>query len=139
MDMVGIALGVFFILVVLLIERLRRKPAPPRGPPPAPEIGDITQISLQAYCGFDYMKPLLLAVQGVVYDVTEQAATLYGPGAAMQGQHAACTCVVLLRAHTQGGSGHGHRHEAQHSQKGADQQGQGAQQRCSRVSKSAAG
>lgn len=106
MDTVGIALGVFFILVVLLIERLRRKPAPPRGPPPAPEIGDITQISLQAYCGFDYMKPLLLSVQGVVYDVTDQATTLYGPGAPCAGKHAARTCMVLLRAHTQGKSGH---------------------------------
>lgn len=53
--------------------------------PPPPEakfsVGEITERSLAYYNGRDWAKPLLLAVKGVVYDVTDAMDT-YGPGAA---------------------------------------------------------
>lgn len=79
MDLVGALLGVAFILLLLLINRLRSKPAPWRGPPPPPPVGDITTDSLQVYCGYDFMKPILIAIRGLVYDVSDQR-ELYGPG-----------------------------------------------------------
>lgn len=69
-------------------------PRPPAAPPlqilreliapPPPEakfsVGGITERSLAYYNGRDWAKPLLIAVQGVVYDVTDAMDT-YGPGA----------------------------------------------------------
>jgi hypothetical protein len=53
--------------------------------PPPPEakfsVGGITERSLAYYNGRDWAKPLLLAVKGVVYDVTDAMDT-FGPGAA---------------------------------------------------------
>lgn len=52
--------------------------------PPPPEakfsVGEITERSLAYYNGRDWAKPLLLAVKGVVYDVTDAMDT-FGPGA----------------------------------------------------------
>jgi predicted heme/steroid binding protein len=51
-------------------------------PPPAEfkfQVGPITERSLAYYNGRDWAKPLLIAVQGTVYDVTDAMDT-YGPG-----------------------------------------------------------
>mmetsp|Transcript_28129 Transcript_28129/g.71726 ORF Transcript_28129/g.71726 Transcript_28129/m.71726 type:complete len:237 (-) Transcript_28129:118-828(-) len=42
-------------------------------------LGDITLDALITYCGYDYSKPILLAIKGKVYDVTKAAAK-FGPG-----------------------------------------------------------
>mmetsp|Transcript_18867 Transcript_18867/g.32248 ORF Transcript_18867/g.32248 Transcript_18867/m.32248 type:complete len:242 (-) Transcript_18867:476-1201(-) len=58
-----------------------------RRPEPEPmakyKAGDVTLETLAQHAGFDYSKPILLAVQGKVYDVTN-AAEKYGPGRALQ-------------------------------------------------------
>jgi hypothetical protein len=51
-------------------------------PPPAEakfSVGEITERSLAYYNGRDWAKPLLLAIKGVVYDITDAMDT-YGPG-----------------------------------------------------------
>lgn len=42
-------------------------------------IGDITTETLESYCGYDYSKPILVAIKGKVYDVSKAAAK-FGPG-----------------------------------------------------------
>lgn len=67
-------------LVLKIIQVLRELSQPP--PPEAKfNIGDITELSLAYYNGRDWAKPLLVAVKGVVYDVTD-AMDVYGPGTA---------------------------------------------------------
>jgi len=42
-------------------------------------VGDISSQSLAHYCGYDFSKPILVAIQGKVYDVSK-AADQFGPG-----------------------------------------------------------
>lgn len=54
-------------------------------------VGSITLETLLLYSGYDYSKPILVAVKGKVYDVTK-AADQYAPGRTLvHGQHACCT------------------------------------------------
>lgn len=78
-----ILLGFLFALVVQVVRSLR----PPRTP--APEkfmVGDLTLDALRFYSGYDIMRPLLVAIKGQLYDVTN-AYDVYGPGR--------CTCVLV--------------------------------------------
>lgn len=43
------------------------------------QIGPITVETLAQYCGYDFTKPILVAIKGKVYDVTK-AAEDFGPG-----------------------------------------------------------
>ncbi|CAN6282575.1 unnamed protein product [Urochloa humidicola] len=67
-----------------------RPPAPRRletqttPPPPVPEpvqVGEITEEELRQYDGSDPEKPLLMAIKGQIYDVS-QSRMFYGPGGA---------------------------------------------------------
>ncbi|RCV42248.1 hypothetical protein SETIT_9G201400v2 [Setaria italica] len=62
-------------------QRLETKTAPP---PPVPEpvqVGEITEEELKQYDGSDPEKPLLMAIKGQIYDVS-QSRMFYGPGGA---------------------------------------------------------
>jgi len=62
-------------------RRLEAQTAPP---PPVPEpvqVGEITEEELRQYDGSDPEKPLLMAIKGQIYDVSESR-MFYGPGAA---------------------------------------------------------
>lgn len=54
-------------------------------PPPANDdksrywVGDLTLPTLRCYAGYDWTKPLLVAVKGRIYNVTDDYNT-YGPG-----------------------------------------------------------
>uniref|UniRef100_A0A7R9V3T3 Cytochrome b5 heme-binding domain-containing protein n=1 Tax=Chlamydomonas euryale TaxID=1486919 RepID=A0A7R9V3T3_9CHLO len=77
MDWYGVLLGLGVLLLVLLLNALRRKPQPA-----AAEkfwVGDLSMESLAYYCGYDFMKPILVSVRGVLYDASNRG-DLYGPG-----------------------------------------------------------
>ncbi|CAL4934234.1 unnamed protein product [Urochloa decumbens] len=62
-------------------RRLEAQTAPP---PPVPEpvlVGEITEEELRQYDGSDPEKPLLMAIKGQIYDVS-QSRMFYGPGGA---------------------------------------------------------
>ncbi|XP_044469043.1 membrane steroid-binding protein 2-like [Mangifera indica] len=50
-------------------------------PPPPVQLGEITDEDLKQYDGSDPKKPLLVAIKGQIYDVS-QSRTFYGPGGA---------------------------------------------------------
>ena len=50
------------------------------------QVGDVTAEELSKYCGVDPSRPLLMAVRGRVFDVT-QGAAFYGAGAAQGWAH----------------------------------------------------
>lgn len=77
MDWVAIIGG---LVIAYLLWQIWRAIQEARAPPPAPSkwmVGDITPHTLQLHSGMDYSKPTLIAVQGVLYDVT--SSDVYGP------------------------------------------------------------
>jgi membrane-associated progesterone receptor component len=85
----GLSVGTFFTILALvvgiyyLISGLFA-PAPvkyvPVEPlPPPTQLGEITADELQQYDGTDPSKPLLMAIKGQIYDVSQSKA-FYGPG-----------------------------------------------------------
>lgn len=78
MDLVAIIGGLVIAYLLLQIYRAIKEA---RAPPPAPAkwmVGDITDYTLRFHNGMDYSKPTLMAVKGVLYDVTNST-DLYGP------------------------------------------------------------
>jgi hypothetical protein len=71
--------GVVIAYLVLQILRAIAENRRPRPPPEKWSVGGITEATLATYCGADWSKPTLLAVQGVLYDVS-QSPELYGQG-----------------------------------------------------------
>ncbi|TVU32095.1 hypothetical protein EJB05_23813 [Eragrostis curvula] len=64
----------------------RRREAETVPPPPIPEpveVGEITEEELRQYDGSDPEKPLLMAIKGQIYDVS-QSRMFYGPGGAYE-------------------------------------------------------
>jgi membrane-associated progesterone receptor component len=60
--------------------RQREEPEAEPLPPPV-QLGEITEEELKQYDGSDPKKPLLMAIKGQIYDVTQSRA-FYGPGGA---------------------------------------------------------
>ncbi|KAF8692965.1 hypothetical protein HU200_039328 [Digitaria exilis] len=56
-----------------------RETEPQQPLPPPVQIGEVTEEELRAYDGSDPKKPLLMAIKGQIYDVT-QSRMFYGPG-----------------------------------------------------------
>jgi hypothetical protein len=82
MDWVAIIGGLVIAYLLLQIYRAIQEA---RAPPPKPAkwmVGDITQHTLQFHNGMDYSKPTLIAVQGILYDVTDSN-DVYGPSKCM--------------------------------------------------------
>ncbi|KAG1672274.1 hypothetical protein FOA52_004288 [Chlamydomonas sp. UWO 241] len=77
MDLAGVLLGLGILVLVLIMQALRKKPVPVETA--RFQVGDISSDSLAYYCGYDFMKPILVAVKGTVYDATNRA-DLFGPG-----------------------------------------------------------
>ncbi|CAL9207145.1 unnamed protein product [Musa hybrid cultivar] len=88
----GLSPATFFTLLavaVALYHTVAGFLAPPPPPPPrsreveplAPpvQLGEVTEEELRAYDGSDPKKPLLMAIKGQIYDVT-QSRMFYGPG-----------------------------------------------------------
>jgi len=75
---VALVFGIYFLLSGLLAPaQIKFDPAPPL---PAPtQLGEITAEELQTYDGNDVNKPLLMAIKGQIYDVSQSRA-FYGPG-----------------------------------------------------------
>ncbi|XP_074561811.1 membrane steroid-binding protein 1-like [Curcuma longa] len=79
-------LAVAWALYHLLAGFLAPPPPPPRSrereeeplPPPL-QLGEVTEEELRVYDGSDPKKPLLMAIKGQIYDVT-QSRMFYGPG-----------------------------------------------------------
>lgn len=77
----GLSVGTFFTLVALLsglyylISGLFAPPAfkyvPMEPLPPPRQLGEITADELRAYDGTDTSKPLLMAIKGHIYDVSQ--------------------------------------------------------------------
>lgn len=72
-----ILIGVVLAIIIQLAKALFMKQAPEQ--PAKHNIGNITLDALRFYNGYDYMKPLLVAIKGKVYDVTNSYDT-YAPG-----------------------------------------------------------
>lgn len=76
MDWVAIIGG---LVIGYLLLQIYRAIQDARAPPPKPAkwmVGDITQQTLQLHTGYDYSKPTLIAVKGILYDVT--SSDVYG-------------------------------------------------------------
>jgi membrane-associated progesterone receptor component len=56
--------------------RQREEPEAEPLPPPV-QLGEITEEELKQYDGSDPKKPLLMAIKGQIYDVTQSRSTLY--------------------------------------------------------------
>jgi len=83
----ALGLGVYYLISSLFgsssdphYERSTRELQEERQPllPPV-QVGEITEEELKAYDGSDSKKPLLMAIKGQIYDVT-QSRMFYGPG-----------------------------------------------------------
>ena len=70
-----------FVVLLTTIWRLFSSWSESRNIPAAEpyQVGGLTARSLELYNGYDFLKPILVAVEGVLYDVTDLRA-LYGPG-----------------------------------------------------------
>ncbi|KAF8057743.1 ALG10 [Scenedesmus sp. PABB004] len=79
MDWVALVGGLLIGYLLFAIWRAWRDARAPPPPPAKWEIGDITGATLAGHNGYDWSKPTLLAVRGVVYDVSTRN-DLYGPG-----------------------------------------------------------
>ncbi|KAF7147331.1 hypothetical protein RHSIM_Rhsim03G0179500 [Rhododendron simsii] len=83
----GLALGlaVYYLLSSLFgssdrqYERTRASAEEMQPLPPPVQLGEITEEELRAYDGNDATKPLLMAIKGQIYDVS-QSRMFYGPG-----------------------------------------------------------
>ncbi|KAJ3680356.1 hypothetical protein LUZ60_016634 [Juncus effusus] len=83
------AFAVAVALYHLVAEYLFKPPPPPpvkldewegyEPLPPPVQLGEVTEEELKAYDGSDPKKPLLMAIKGQIYDVT-QSRMFYGPG-----------------------------------------------------------
>lgn len=82
MDWVAIIGG---IVIGYLLYSIYKAWQDSRAPAPAPAkwmVGDITLHTLATHNGYDWSKPTLIAVKGVVYDVSKSNDE-YGPGACL--------------------------------------------------------
>jgi len=75
----GIWVAVAMVAATVLVSRSNRGGSVPEEECAKFIVGDITSHTLATYCGYDFSKPILVAVKGKVYDVTK-AAEQYGPG-----------------------------------------------------------
>ncbi|KAL6911732.1 hypothetical protein ACP4OV_000537 [Aristida adscensionis] len=83
------AVAVGAALYVVAVSGLLARPAPPprrqveerafQPLPPPVQLGEVTEEELRAFDGSDPNKPLLIAIKGQIYDVT-QSRMFYGPG-----------------------------------------------------------
>ena len=71
-------LALVFVLVWLILRRDASLAAKPEELAKF-QVGEITAETLAYHCGYDYMKPLLIAVKGRIFDVTKSTKD-YGPG-----------------------------------------------------------
>lgn len=69
------------VCLVCLLAAYWFKPRKQEEAPAKANVGDITEETLAYYSGYDYMKPILVAIKGRVFDVTK-AADQFGPGGA---------------------------------------------------------
>lgn len=86
MDFIAIAGG---LIIAYLLYSIYRAWKESRAPPPQHTkwmVGDITAHSLAFHNGLDWSKPTLIAVKGIVYDVSKSG-DLYGPGTLPAQQH----------------------------------------------------
>ncbi|KAJ8511714.1 hypothetical protein OPV22_002148 [Ensete ventricosum] len=88
----GLSPATFFTVLAVAVALyytvagfLAPPPPPPRRQeevdplPPPVQLGEVTEEELRAYDGSDPKKPLLMAIKGQIYDVT-QSRMFYGPG-----------------------------------------------------------
>ncbi|PKA51060.1 Membrane steroid-binding protein 2 [Apostasia shenzhenica] len=74
------AVSTFFAPAPAPVLRKREAEMEPVEPlPPPVQLGEVTEEELRAYDGSDPKKPLLMAIKGQIYDVT-QSRMFYGPG-----------------------------------------------------------
>lgn len=79
MDWVALVGG---LIIAYLLHSIFKAWRESRAPPPEPTkwmVGDITELTLASHSGYDWSKPTLIAVKGVVYDVSKSN-DKYGPG-----------------------------------------------------------
>jgi hypothetical protein len=79
MDWVAIVGG---LIIAYLLHSIYKAWQESRAPPPEPTkwmVGDITELTLASHSGYDWSKPTLIAVKGIVYDVSKSN-DQYGPG-----------------------------------------------------------
>eukprot|EP00882_Tetradesmus_deserticola_P006037 GHRQ01006355.1.p1 GENE.GHRQ01006355.1~~GHRQ01006355.1.p1 ORF type:complete len:241 (+),score=85.60 GHRQ01006355.1:619-1341(+) len=79
MDWVAIVGG---LIIAYLLHAIYQAWKESKAPPPEPTkwmVGDITELTLASHTGYDWSKPTLIAVKGVVYDVSKSN-DQYGPG-----------------------------------------------------------
>ncbi|XP_057950541.1 membrane steroid-binding protein 2-like [Malania oleifera] len=81
----ALAVAIYYVVSGLFVSPDHHRQAP-RGleeqmeplPPPV-QLGEVTEEELRAYDGSDSKKPLLMAIKGQIYDVS-QSRMFYGPG-----------------------------------------------------------
>lgn len=69
---------VYVAAVFLAVTWFFRRDREPQPPPYKFHLGDVTLETLEAYAGWDFSKPILIAIKGKVYDVSK-AGDVYGP------------------------------------------------------------
>jgi membrane-associated progesterone receptor component len=74
---VAVAAALYHVVSGLFVSpRQREEPEAEPLPPPV-QLGEITEEELKQYDGSDPKKPLLMAIKGQIYDVTQSRSTLY--------------------------------------------------------------
>jgi hypothetical protein len=92
----GWVLFVGAVVIAYLLLQIWHAIQEARRPPPEPQkwmVGELTEHSLKFYCGADWAKPTLIAVQGVLFDVTK-APELYGRSECCVALWAAAALIV---------------------------------------------
>mmetsp|Transcript_18917 Transcript_18917/g.34292 ORF Transcript_18917/g.34292 Transcript_18917/m.34292 type:complete len:238 (-) Transcript_18917:231-944(-) len=93
METASIVASVLLIILSILLWR-NSKGKKEEERPKKFYLGDVTLESLQFYCGMEFARPVLLAISGVVYDVSSRADLFY-PGRKYQA-YAGMDCARAL-------------------------------------------
>ncbi|CAM6085390.1 unnamed protein product [Calypogeia fissa] len=80
-SLVALLVAIYYLLSTLFAAPKQVQYVPREPPPPPVQLGTISEEELSAYNGTDTTKPLLMAIKGNIYDVS-QSRGFYGPGGA---------------------------------------------------------
>lgn len=68
---IGLVVGIYYLILGLFAPPPPVKYVPVQPLPPPAQVGELTAKELAAYDGTDPSKPLLMAIKGQIYDVSQ--------------------------------------------------------------------